>query len=144
MQNAVTLSEQQPPRHDDAAERAILGAVLSAGALGPEPGWNILDRARAIGLTAEAFYSRSLAAIWSELEALRDDQIALDALTVSSEIERRAEERVGALGEFIGFDIAFLRSRLHALATEAVAFGNVEHWARIVVREWERRTREAA
>jgi hypothetical protein len=131
-------------RFDRDAERTVVGAVLLAGSLGPETGWAIFDRAAAVGVVADAFYSYSLGALWSELARLREARVSLDALTVSAQIEREAEERVGPLGELLIFDAADLRGRLHELAHEVTAFSNVEHHGRIVVREAERRAGEAA
>ena len=131
-------------RFDRDAERNVIGGILSAAAYGPDAGRRIFDRARAAGVTAESFYSHSLGAIWTELERLREAEIALDAVTVSAQIERRAEERMGVIGELLAFDVADLRARLHELAHEVTAFSNVEHHAAIVVREAERRSWEAA
>jgi replicative DNA helicase len=132
------------PRFDRDAERSVVGAVVSAASYSVEGGWRILDRARGAGVRSDSFYSFSLGAIWAQLESLREADVALDPITVGAEIERHAEERVGPIGELLDFDVSTIRARLHELAHEVTSFGSIEHWAQIVVREAERRTREAA
>jgi hypothetical protein len=117
---------------------------LSAGSYGLGLGWAVLDRAWEAGLEPEHFFLATHAALWGLLVQLRNDEIALDPVTVSRELERLAEERIGPLGELLQFDVAALRGRLHELAHEVTCFSSVEHRAAIILRDAERRAREFA
>jgi hypothetical protein len=54
------------------------------------------------------------------------------------------EQRIGALGELISVDVAALRAHLIELAHEPTSFSNIEFRAQVVIRNAQRRTREAA
>jgi replicative DNA helicase len=128
---------------DVAAERSVLGAILSAGAYGRDAGWRVLARVESTGLHAGHFYLGTHAALFRELQVMRDEGLPLDPLSVSSQLEQRAIDSIGPVAGLIDFDVASLRGRLHQLGHEVTAFSNVEHHARIVLRESLRRPEAA-
>jgi len=113
--------------YDEAAERSVLGAILSAACLDRDAGWRILDRVLLTGLLPGMFFLRSHGETFATLVAMGLAEIPLDPISVAHELERTSAT-------------AFTRGRLYELAREVTASGTAEHHARIVRELWAHRT----
>lgn len=114
----------------DDLEANVVGAILVAGALGPDCGHRLLDRIVATGLDALDFYRRSLGRIYHVMSAERELGHPLDALSLAWKLEREDYD-------------PHVRGTLEALAHTCPAMANAPHWARLVAAD-ARLRREAA
>lgn len=106
---------------NEQAERAVVGAILSAGCLGPEPGWSCVDRAISQGLFPNDFYMRSLGRVYSVCCQLRQEGLPVDPISVDD-----------AIGKRFGEDV-YMYGRLRSLSMEHWPMTLIERHARIIV-----------
>lgn len=108
------------PRHDLAAERAVLGGLLV------EP--TLLFTVGSL-LTPEDFYSRQHGALFALLRQMADERVPIDLVTVSERMLRtRSAERYGGAGY------------VAELPEAVVSTANLPHYARAVA-DWSVRRR---
>jgi hypothetical protein len=110
-----------PPQNLDAEER-VLGALLSAGALGPGPAASTFRKVQETGLQASDFYRLSHGVIWKAIVSLDAHGKPTDPVSVVAELQRtdRLKKADGAV-------------RVHELAALSPAYANAPHHARLVV-----------
>ena len=118
-----------PPGNLD-AERATLGAILSASSYGADAGWRIIARCRQVRLRPEHFTLPTNGLLYALLLRLEADGVSCDPVSAAAGIEQDAKQKLPVEDELAA---ERLLARLTALASEVVAFGNVEHWAGIVI-----------
>jgi hypothetical protein len=113
------------------AEEHLLGALLLAGASGPEVSRRIVERVRETGLERDDFFfAQRNGPIFTAILALDTEGSPCDVLLVAEELRR-----TGTLGQVGG------EMRLRELAGIAPAVGNAAHYARLV-RDEARKRRE--
>src|SRR5215211_6757702 len=110
-----------PPQNLDAEER-VLGALLSAGVLGSEPGGATLRRVQETGLQAGDFYRTSHGVIWKAIVSLdaqgkSTDPVSVVAVSLKKEKLEQVESAV----------------RVHELAALSPAYANAANHARLVM-----------
>jgi replicative DNA helicase len=115
--------EQASHAFDEAAERSVLGAILSAACVDRDAGWRIVDRALATGLLPEHFFLASHGEMFATLVRMRHGRVPVDPISVAHEL--------GVCGAD-----ALTRGRLWTLAHEVVATNTVERHAQIVRDLW--------
>jgi hypothetical protein len=110
-----------PPQNLDAEER-VLGALLSAGALGPEPGGATVRKVQETGLQASDFYRTSHGVIWKAIVSVDAQGKPIDPVSVVAELQKtgRLERADGAV-------------RVHELAVLSPAYANAPSHARLVI-----------
>jgi hypothetical protein len=116
-----------PPQAPDAEEH-VLGALLTAGAIGVEKSAATFAAVTATGLKADDFYLNKRRVIFSAIAALVERGALADTLSVCSELER-----MGKL-EKAGGDV-YVRE----LAVLSPASANAVHWAKLVLDKTSRR-----
>lgn len=135
------------PAHDSAAERAVLGAILSAASYGVDAGWTLIARARRTGLVEKEFFSETNGALYALLLALSKRGVATDPLSVAAAIDDDARRNVGPLATLLDPDRLWqdhAHGRLLELAHEVTSFGAIEHHCGLVrAAARERRRQEA-
>lgn len=135
------------PAHDPAAERAALGAILSAASYGVDAGWTLIARARATGLTDKEFYSQTNAALYALLLRLSKQGVSCDPLSVAAAIDDDARRNVGPLATLLDPDRLWqgrAHGRLLELAHEVTSFGAIEHHCGLVREAAKARRRQEA
>jgi replicative DNA helicase len=110
-----------PPQNLD-AEESVLGALLTAGSLGPDVGVRRARDVRETGLDSGDFYRESHARIYDAIVAVSDRGEPCDPLVVARELERK-----GCLEEIGG------RVRIAELSALAPAMLNAPHFGRLVL-----------
>lgn len=113
----MTATDRLAP-HDLAAERALLGAVLSNG--------EILDELRWV--RPEAFYSHAHRWVWEAAVTNAKSGLFPDVVTVGAELERAGHLSEAGGTAYLARCISECESSLNALS-----------YARLVEREWRRR-----
>jgi AAA domain/DnaB-like helicase N terminal domain len=111
-----------------AAEESVLGAIMLAGATGPEASSAVIAAVRATGLEAEDFYRESHALVYAA--ALAIDGRGEPADVLAAERELRLRQKLTAAGG---------EKRLLELASLVPATANAAHYARLVVEAGELR-----
>lgn len=117
-----------PPPQNLAAEENVLGAIMLAGAAGPESSADLLAGIVTTGLRPEDFYWGSHGVVYATALELAERGEPTDVVLLRAELERS-----GRLAEARGPE------RLLELAGLAPATGNAGHFAALVVEAAERR-----
>jgi hypothetical protein len=117
-----------PPQNLD-AEVAVLGAIMLAGASGPDVSRRVVDAVRATGLSRRDFYwDVTHGRVYEAALAVADRGEPTDSLAVEAELER-----AGHIDDVGG------RMAIHELALMATTSANAAHHAQLVREKASRR-----